>query len=276
MAQGIVNLTFSDSLIPARIEIVLQEEPSIQWDADTGVTEALKQVLDAKEADPHLVQKVTAHLASHQADVAALLIPESNAGSGVTFAVPSPPSAVHAPLAHRILAISLLGRLPHGETFDLLGTRNSLAHELGHLLGADHDRFTQVIRHRDAAYDHVRGYTPESRRFTTIMGYTSAAYGTVRLNRFSSPDLTWQGHPLGVAIGQPEATDAAAFLRLSTQVMAKYKTTPSSPPLRTLLTGLTPALAGTILVDALGPYVAGSKVKISALPRSGDYRFQQW
>lgn len=285
LAQELVNKAFVDSHISARVTVVLQAESAIPVAEEEG--EGAQSVLESavgNEPDPVLQERIHRHLLTTNADVAALLLPACRDATGVTLVMPRPPSAIATPLSHRVLLVTLNAYPQYGHAVvETLLSENLLAHELGHLLGADHDRFTQAVRRAasEGPYDDVRGYTPQDRAFTTIMGYQAAAYGTVLVNQYSSPSLRYHGRPLGVAKDDPGngeyVADAASFLQLSTQVVARYKGAfPASDLARSLTISVTPDLAGYARADALGPYAPGAVVRVSATPRSTDYVFGRW
>jgi hypothetical protein len=72
---------------------------------------------------------------------------------------------------------------------------NVLAHELGHSMGAAHDRYTQTIdgELQFGAFPFSFGYSPPT--FTTIMGYPAGGFW---INYFSNPRSTICGAPCGV------------------------------------------------------------------------------
>ena len=81
-------------------------------------------------------------------------------------------------------------------------------HEIGHNMGLRHERYLDSSNH---PFPFSHGYVnqaafepdaPPSSRFVTIMAYGSrcgeAGFFCPRLNRFSSPDLVYNGYPAGV------------------------------------------------------------------------------
>ena len=81
-------------------------------------------------------------------------------------------------------------------------------HEIGHNMGLRHDRYNDRSNH---PFPFSHGYVnqaafepgaPASSRFATIMAYNAqcgdAGFFCPWLNRFSSPDLVYNGHPAGV------------------------------------------------------------------------------
>ncbi len=91
----------------------------------------------------------------------------------------------------------------------------TFAHELGHNMGLNHDRYAEDISldsglvnmPTNDAYGYVNQAGVEvgtsTRRWRTIMAYSvqcshAGASPCSRLGRFSNPAQTWSGHPLGV------------------------------------------------------------------------------
>lgn len=78
----------------------------------------------------------------------------------------------------------------------------SLAHELGHNMGARHDWFVDV---GVTPYSYAHGYVNAVARFRTIMSYTNecTARGVIctRLQYWANPALYYNGQPMGVPGG---------------------------------------------------------------------------
>lgn len=116
-------------------------------------------------------------------------------------------------------------------------------HELGHNMGLEHDRYT--LRSPSSVLPYNYGYVnqqafaagaPESARWMTIMAYGTqcgrAGYTCDWIRRFSNPNQTWLGDPLGVpgdermaAVGGP--ADAVRTLNLTRHSVAAFR--PRSP-----------------------------------------------
>jgi len=92
----------------------------------------------------------------------------------------------------------------------------SLAHELGHNMGAAHDR---AHANAPGAYDYSYGYGFDG-KFATIMaaGYIDAK----PVAKFSSPNLDCGGSPCGVAANLPNAADNAQTLNNTRAAIAWF------------------------------------------------------
>jgi hypothetical protein len=82
------------------------------------------------------------------------------------------------------------------------------AHELAHNFGCRHDRTTEKVSSSDKSYNFGYRFNYLGSDAGTIMAYTDN-----RLPYFSNPDVSYNGIPLGIAVGQPLAADNARYLR---------------------------------------------------------------
>ena len=103
----------------------------------------------------------------------------------------------------------------------------TFAHEVGHNMGLRHDRYARGDS--NVPYPYSAGYVnqsafddgaPESSRWRTVMAYpdqcTNAGFQCTQLFRFSNPDQTYAGDPLGVPGDEPSnAVDGPADSRRS-------------------------------------------------------------
>jgi hypothetical protein len=126
----------------------------------------------------------------------------------------------------------------------------SFAHELGHNMGLQHDRYV-TLSNSPYAYSH--GYVnlaafvsgaPSEKRWRTVMAYndrcSAAGFGCTRLMYFSDPAKSYNGDPLGVAGTAPSSSvDGPANARLSldnTRVtVANFRATTGVPGAPTLV-----------------------------------------
>ncbi len=92
-----------------------------------------------------------------------------------------------------------------------LGGGYTFAHELGHSMGLHHDRYESRVILDESLHPYSFGYVnqrafepgaPQSARWRTIMAYDlqcreQGSFGCAQLRRFSNPDLTHNGDPMG-------------------------------------------------------------------------------
>lgn len=213
-----------------------------------------------------------------RADVVLMLFGDSDGFvAGIASDIPEPPAYNHSALNNACFAIG-------GST-----RPDVYAHELGHLLGGKHDRITMPWSSRlDPACDYARGYISASpgdtAPFVTLMGYPAAlqphsAFPVEQIPAYSAADRSWNGKPLGIPVGQPDAADAAALFRQSTRVVAAYRGSDAEAlhvaSMQSLKLQVQPETGGMLMPSLPGPYIKGSVVAIKAHPRVG-YRFAHW
>jgi hypothetical protein len=104
----------------------------------------------------------------------------------------------------------------------------SFPHELGHNLGASHDRHVSS----SGPYPYGFGTVNVAGRWRTIMAYNNrcAAAGVYcrRLARWSNPDQRYRGALLGVPIGQKNAADNRSALNKTAATVAGYRRSAAS------------------------------------------------
>jgi hypothetical protein len=120
----------------------------------------------------------------------------------------------------------------------------TMAHECGHNMGLRHDWYVDAST---TPCPHHHGYinqvaldlgtsSPASSRWRTIMAYNDrcavAGLSCTRVNAWSNPGFTYNGDPMGKAIGTAEPSDEAyAFYRMACLVASfRGETTPTGCP----------------------------------------------
>ncbi len=124
----------------------------------------------------------------------------------------------------------------------------TFAHEVGHNFGLMHDRYTKWSFHNHADnYGYVnqamfQAGAPAGSRWYTIMAYSTQCAGRFScssVNRFSNPDQTHTGNPLGVPDDSmsPETVgpvDARRTLNAQRAATAVFRTPPTTPTVASL------------------------------------------
>ncbi len=102
-------------------------------------------------------------------------------------------------------------------------TAYSVQHEMGHNMGACHDRNnTSSGALLYCYYSYSFGYQRPN-QFYTVMAYSSGCGSCYRINRWSNPDLTYNGFPTGVPIDQPNSAANAFTLNGTAYNVANYR-----------------------------------------------------
>ena len=86
----------------------------------------------------------------------------------------------------------------------------SIAHEIGHILGARHDRF---IDESNTPFAYGHGYVNGS-KWRDIMSYKEGCGGCPRIPYWSNPRIMYKGEPTGTAA----ADNARVILELAERV----------------------------------------------------------
>ena len=156
----------------------------------------------------------------------------------------------------------------------------SAPHEIGHNLGAAHDRYvTPGAVPGPAGYNY--GYVDTAARVRDMMAYADACtvlgLRCVRLFIYADPDIIHNGRPLGVPVSSPNAAAAARRIRELAPYVVQFRDTlrdPATNVLAVLTSG-----AGSIGGNGIdcGPvcsktYAAGTQVTLTAKAAPG-WRF---
>ena len=238
------NQAYANSGVFHRIRLVLREEVDYIEDGDSSVD--LGRL--SNDSDGHM-DRLHELRDLYAADLVHLVVGRKNVGG----------------LAYLILDASYDTGEASG--FSLIGFADGtsissptglvFAHELGHNMGLDHDRYEFIHRGfednspgsaANFGYVNQRMFepnTPESARWRTIMAYRSQCWfvGSLRCPRipyFSNPELTNNGDPMGVPTDNPSTgvdgpADAVGTLNDRREITANFRRSSTSATPRVAL-----------------------------------------
>ncbi len=159
----------------------------------------------------------------------------------------------------------------------------SFAHEVGHNLGASHDRYV-LTNPLPGPQFYAAGYVDLTGKFRDTMAYDDQcdanAVSCPRLLYFSNPSLTYNGRPLGVAADQPTAADASRRIREIAPYVAQFHgllSIPTQPVLSVLVNGSGIVTGGTIDcgVTCAATLTSGASVTLTPSAPAG-WSFASW
>ncbi len=136
------------------------------------------------------------------------------------------------------IAWSMRGETPSGAStaFNVVNagclSNQSLAHEVGHNQGNMHDRDSTS---NTGAFAYSYGYrncSADGNGFRTVMAY--ACKGGARVARFSSPALTFNGQPMGIAYetDPDNSADNVRSMNATADTVAAFRVKPGLSPAR--------------------------------------------
>ena len=226
---AVTNQIYAGSDVIQRIHLVRAEEAEVDEINATGFPLVMRDPSDGYLDEVHELRE------RYAADLVHLIIDGSHAPycgqASITFEEPPDEQASYA----------------FGYTRHSCGAM-VFAHELGHNMGLMHDRFVEDTADEYArAYPHAFGYVnqrglepdaPALSQWRTIMAYDrqcrEADVQCWRMPRFSNPDLSHFGDPLGVPGDAPssQATGPADARRLLNETRADVANFRVAPCLR--------------------------------------------
>jgi len=141
-------------------------------------------------------------------------------------------------------------------------TSYTVQHEMGHNMGACHDRANNSS---SGCYDldYSYGYQQPD-EFYTVMAYSNGCGSCTRLNRWSNPNLTYNGFPTGIPLNQPNSAYNTLTLNSTAINVANYRQSanPISANFVTPSSGGTAMIPRTIL-EAAATSTVGSIVRVT-------------
>jgi len=108
-------------------------------------------------------------------------------------------------------------------------TNHSVAHEMGHNSGLEHDRYQVAIEGggNPPKTEYNFGHVNKNARVRSIMAYNRECvdngYNCTRVPMYSTPDKKYQGDKLGIKKGKTGAADAGRKLGETKSAISKYR-----------------------------------------------------
>lgn len=170
---------------------------------------ALRSPSDGKIDEIHTWRDI------YGADLVSMVCEDTNA-AGMGYVMTSP-STAFAPYAFSVIYSTALTQL-------------TLAHELAHNMGAQHNRESTST---GGAYPYSYGWrrsASDGTGFRTVLA--AAAAGTTRINYYSNPNLSYAGHPIGVSYEEnpAQSADNARTLNNTAPIVAAFRVAVISAP----------------------------------------------
>ena len=209
------NQAFRDSGVNLQVVIVAKDEVRYE-EENQNIFLALRRLTDPSDGYMDEVHSIRDRVG---ADVVNLVADVSDPGG----------------VAMRPGAFAVVGQPTGASVF---------AHELGHNMGLSHDRYEAVngLLPYSHGYVNQRAFldrAPKSARWRTIMAYSGqcddANFRCGEILRFSNPNQTYLGDPLGALEGSRAASalgpaDAVRTLNITRHSVAAFRNRPASGP----------------------------------------------
>ncbi|HZX48581.1 MAG TPA: DUF1566 domain-containing protein [Nitrospirota bacterium] len=220
LAVDQTNTAYANSLINQRLRLVhtaqvtYTETGNVYTDLDR-----LKNTSDGFMDNVHTLRN------TYGADVVGLWVENMSTWAGLAYIM----QTVNNSFASSAFSV----------TRRIYATPDTFAHELGHNMGAAHDRANASS---GGAYSYSYGYYDPVQGFGTIMSYPGFS-----IPNFSNPLVTYNGVPTGIPEGQTNSADNSKTLNNTAYTVANFR---QSPPSQVGVTGQ------TTCYDSLGNVIA--------------------
>lgn len=243
LAMTLTNIAFANSQVRAAVELAGTSEVSFdESEAWMGT-----QLVQLTQPDDGVLDEVHTLRDELDADVV-MLVSESRGACGISNLL----------LDRSIDAAADAFSITH---FSCMNAGYTFTHELGHTLGAGHDRAAGCT----GLFPYSCGYRNEGvTGWRTLMAYPCAGIGCPRILNFSNPEVSFLGEPTGLSGDSSVATDNARTITLAAPTVASFRGASLVP----LGVAATHDLSDAVRVDWFAP----------ALPVDGYQveRFDRW
>jgi peptidyl-Asp metalloendopeptidase len=113
----------------------------------------------------------------------------------------------------------------------------SFGHEMGHNMGAHHDRYASP---ENGAYSYSHGYVYVPDKWRTVMAYndecSSKGYNCKRIPYWSNPNVSYNGIPTGIANPSSDSANNSLTLQNTAYTVANFRQAVNSLPIPELIT----------------------------------------
>jgi hypothetical protein len=206
LAVDQTNQSFVDSRINASINIVHTHQLSGYSETDQRHLDRLKAPGDEDFAVTHILRQ------KYNADLITVFV--ETAGAQSYCGLGSVLGDYHTEMAEKIYSTAIVRKC----------TTYTLAHEIGHNMGAHHDRYVQSM---PSYYNYSFGFVDIINGWRTIMSYSNKCSdfktSCGRIGYFSNPDINYEGAPLGSPEGQFNSANSAKTLDNLAATVASYR-----------------------------------------------------
>jgi hypothetical protein len=214
LAIAELNQSFSNSGVQMQARLAHSAEVAYS-DEQAGLSTTLARLRSPSDG---YVDQVHSLRNQYGADVVALLVNGPGA-SGGTVGVGYIMQTVGSYFADYAFSVT--------EVNFATGPSYALLHEIGHNLGAAHDRDHSST---PGAYPYSYGYQRSSTpRFRTIMSYNCSGVNCPTVAHWSNPNVNHQGYPTGIASSQSNSADNRQTLNNTKATAAAWRQGTSMP-----------------------------------------------
>ena len=258
LAVAETNTAYSRSAVIPRLRLVHQEEVSYSESGDFSTDlNRLTNPSDGFMDNVHTLRNV------YGADLVSLII-EGTSLCGLGWLMTTESNSFQT------FAFSVVARICATGNF-------TFGHELGHNMGLQHDRMDAPS---DGVFPFSHGYVDIPNSFRDIMGVQPASCpGCIRIQNFSNPNVTFNGHPTGVSQASPDSADAAASLNATRFTVANWRSEVAGaivaavlPGSRSVQVGATATAFATIINVGSVTATACSLSLLTSLPVTFAYQ----